>query len=90
MNTFNHRVDGKDRPARRVTIARLGMNHGLDRGRALIVSLESGDLIGFRPKGTRQRLMLSAFDAYGYAVRCQAMAKAREKRQTKAARKGDA
>lgn len=87
MNTFNHRVDGKDRPARRVTIGALGMNHGRDRRRALIVSLESGDLIVFRPKGTRQRLMLSAFDAYGYAVRCQALAKAREKRQAKAASK---
>ena len=88
MNTFNHRVDGREQPARRVTMGGLGWNHGKDRGRNLVVALEQGDLITFRPKGTRQRVLLSAFDAYGYAVRCVALAKAREKRQASARKAG--
>jgi hypothetical protein len=85
MLKFNHTLDGKPRPCVRVTAGGLGFNYGRDRGRALVVSLEAGDLVCFRPKGTRQRLAVSAFDLYSYAVRCQAQALAREKHQAKSA-----
>ena len=81
MLSFNHTRGGKPRPCVRVTAGGLGCNYGPDRGRGLVVSLEQGDLICFRPKGTRQRLALSAFDLYAYAVRCRASARARERRQ---------
>jgi hypothetical protein len=88
MLTFHHLRDGKPSCVARVTNGALGVSHGLDRGRALVVTLEAGDLIVFRPKGTRQRLALNAFDAYSYAVRCAAMAKAREQCAAKAGRNG--
>ena len=43
----------------------------------MIVSLEAGDLVCFRPKGTRQRHAASVFDLFAYVVRCQALALAR-------------
>ena len=89
MLTFHHLRDGKPAIVARMTNAGLGFQYGPDRGRALVVSLEAGDLIVFRPKGTRQRIVLSAFDAYGYAVRGRALAEARDKRAArKANRKG--
>lgn len=87
MNSFGHTIDGKERPARRVTRGALGMNHGPDRGRPLIVELRAGDLIVFRPKGTRQRHAASAFDLFAYVVRCRALTLAREKRETRAAKR---
>ena len=87
MNPFGHTVDGKERPARRVTRGALGMNHGPDRGRPLIVELRAGDLICFRPKGTRQHYAASAFDLFAYIVRCRALALAREKREARAAKR---
>lgn len=87
MNPFGHTIDGKERPARRVTRGALGMNHGPDRGLPLIVELRAGDLVCFRPKGTRQRYAASAFDVFGYVVRCQASALAREKREARAVRR---
>jgi len=87
MNVFGHTVDGKERPARRVTRGALGFNHGPDKGRALIVSLEAGDLVCFRPKGTRQRYAASAFDLFAFIVRCRALVLAREKRAVRAAKR---
>ncbi|MCU0783205.1 MAG: hypothetical protein MUF81_03985 [Verrucomicrobia bacterium] len=81
MNSFGHTVKGRERPARRVTRGALGFNYGPDKGRQVIVSLEAGDLVCFRPKGTRQRHAASVFDLFAYVVRCQALALAREKRQ---------
>jgi len=85
MKPFNHSVNGKARPARRVTRGALGMNHGPDKGRQLIVSLEAGDLVSFRPKGTRQRHAASVFDLFTYVIRCRAFADARERRRERAA-----
>jgi hypothetical protein len=87
MLRFNHTLDGKPRLCVRVTAGGLGWNYGVDRGRALVVSLEAGDLVYFRPKGTRHRLAVSAFDLYAWAVQCQARASARDKRQAAAGRK---
>lgn len=81
MNSFGHTVNGKPRPCQRVTRGALGFHHGPDKGRQLIVSLEAGDLIQFRPKGTRQRHALSAFDLFNYVLRTEAHARAREKRE---------
>lgn len=86
MLTFHHLRGGRPAIVARVTNGALGFNHGPDRGRPLVVSLEAGDLIVFRPKGTRQRVLLSAFDAYNHAVRCAALAKVREKRAARAAK----
>jgi hypothetical protein len=87
MLTFHHLRDGKPAIVARVTNRALGFNYGPDRDRQLVVSLESGDLIVFRPKGTRQRLALSVFDAYAFALRCAAMAASREKRTARAAKR---
>ncbi len=86
MLTFHHLRAGRPAVFARVTNGALGFNHGPDRGRPLVVSLEAGDLIVFRPKGTRQRMTLSAFDGYNYAVRCAAAARANEKRAARAAK----
>jgi hypothetical protein len=86
MNPFGHTIDGKERPARRVTRGALGFNYGPDKGRQVIVSLEAGDLIVFRPKGTRQRHAASVFDLFAYVVRCHALTLAREKREALAAK----
>ena len=89
MLTFHHLRDGKPSIIKRVTNGKLAANYGPDSGRALVVSLEAGDRIVFRPKGTRQRITLEAFDAYAFALRCHALALAREKQAAKAAsRKG--
>ncbi len=80
MLTFYHLRDGKPSIVARVTNRTLVGNYGPDRDRELVVSLEAGDLIVFRPKGTRQRLVLSAFDAYAFALRRAALSDAREKR----------
>ena len=87
MLTFHHLRAGKPAIVARVTNRTLGGSYGPDRERDLVVSLEAGDLIVFRPKGTRQRLALSAFDAYAYAVRCAALAVAREKRAARFSRR---
>jgi hypothetical protein len=80
MNPFGHTVNGQPRPCQRVTRGALGFNHGPDRGRQVIVSLEAGDLIQFRPKGTRQRHTLSVFDLFDYVLRTEALARTREQR----------
>lgn len=87
MLTFHHLRDGKPAIVARVTNRALGFNYGPDRDRQLVVSLESGDFIVFRPKGTRQRLELSAFDVYAYAVRRAALVDAREKRAAQFAKR---
>lgn len=87
MNSFGHTIDGKERPARRVTIGALGWSYGPDRGRKLVVELCAGDLLMFRPQGTRRRYALSAFDAFSHVVRSQALAAAREKRAVRTAKR---
>ena len=87
MIAFGHVVNGRERPARRITVGALGWSYGLDRGRKLIVELCAGDLIVFRAHGTRRRYSLSAFDAFAYLMRCHAQAEAREKRAARAARR---
>jgi len=62
----------RDKPARRVTRNTLGGNHGPDRGRKLAVSLVDGDLIEFRPTGTRRRHVVSAFDVFAFVLRTEA------------------
>ena len=91
MNLFGHRVNGRERPARRLTAGALGYSYGPDRGRRLVVTLAAGDLILFRPERTRQTVSLLAVDAYRYALRCLAnaghLAKARERKAALAERR---
>ena len=81
MNTFDHIINGKARPARRVTKGTLDGWFGPDRGRALIVSLEGRDMIVFRPKGTRQRLEVGALDLFKLVYRRTAFTRAMERRR---------
>ena len=91
MREFGHKVplrgdNGEltglqERPAVRVTRNGLSGGYGPDSGRKLVVSLMDGDLIVFRPKGTRQRKAVSAFDLYSYVHRVEVAALARAKRE---------
>jgi hypothetical protein len=56
----------------RTTRGGLDGSYGPDRGRLLVVGQEVGDLISFRPLGTRRKVNLSIFDAYRFAIRCEA------------------
>ena len=69
MNCFGHAVNGKERPARRVTRGALSGSYGPDRARKLVVELRAGDLIVFRPFRSRRRYALSVFDAFRLAVK---------------------
>lgn len=84
-------MNGKLRPARRVTEGGLTGNFGADRGRQLIVSLEAGDVIVLKPKGTRRPETIHAFDVYRMAVRARVnrdlLEKARESKERKKARR---
>ena len=78
MNRFDHTVNGKFRPARRVTKGELSGYYGPDAGRELVVSLEAGDIISFRPKGTRQQYTASAFDLFRGVYRLASLNRAQE------------
>lgn len=78
MNRFDHALNGRFRPARRVTKGELPGYYGPDAGRELIVSLEAGDIICFRPKGTRQRYTASAFDLFKGVHRLASLNRAQE------------
>ena len=51
--------------------------------RRIVVALRVGDLIEFREYGRKKRWQLPADDAFKYAVRLQAMADARAKKEAK-------
>jgi len=86
MNRF-----GEGNRVVRVTKGTLGGNFGPDNGRELIVGLETGDVISLRPKGTRQKLTVTAEDVYRYAMLRQArllsLENARRVKSLKAARR---
>lgn len=50
------------------------------KARPVVVTLRPGDVLEFRELGRRQRWHLAVDTAFRYAVRCQALAEAREKR----------
>jgi hypothetical protein len=56
-----------------------------DRGRSLIVTLEPGDVIGFRPKGTRKTWKTTLGACFLMAVKAQVDA---DRIAKKAARRG--
>ena len=57
---------------------------GAHRGRRTVVSLEPGDLIGFRPERTRQKVYISIASGHDLAVRQQVAAdKAAKRKQRK-------
>lgn len=56
--------------------------------RPLIVTLEPGDVISFRPKGTRQAVTLGIGSLYHFARMTAARAIANAKREARKARKG--
>ena len=80
----------KASPARAVTLGVLGANHGSDKGRRLVVALEVGDCITFRPYGTRRFMSARAVDVYEWILRskavCEQMRKLRERKAAKAQR----
>lgn len=86
----NKIVDYKSSPARALTRSNLGHNHGPDRGRQLVVSLVAGDLIEFRPYGTRRTIAVPAIQAYEWALRSLAnletLKKARASKERRAIR----
>jgi hypothetical protein len=72
----------------RVTRSALDGNFCRDRGRRLIVTFKDGDLLQFRPHGTRHQVSMSLFDIYAWALRSIAnnrrMAELREIKEKKA------
>lgn len=75
------------KPVRRLTVETLGSEHGCDRGKKLIVSLEPGDLIALRPQRSQRVQTIRILDVYRYAIVCKAnaakMEKLREKKRKK-------
>jgi|GEM_PF-3239870 len=98
MNTFGQPTPVRneagdiigDRPSSvsRQTKNELSGSYGLDKGRKLIVTLREGDIIAFRPAGTRREATATAHDLYAAVIRWQAnrvaLEKARERKQQKA------
>lgn len=78
------------KPVHRETVNELDGTFCCHRGRKLVVSLSLGDVIVFRPKGTRQTAILAIADAYRYALRCAAnralLEKARQRKEAKSIR----
>lgn len=83
MTSFRKRV-------RRVTEAELGHSFGSDWKRRLVVTLAAGDIVSFRPHGTRREVSASAADLFRYVIRCEAnkalLEKARAKKERRALR----
>ena len=100
MKEFGHKRPRRDpsgeivgtmeSPATAITRETLGGAFLADRNRKLIVSLEAGDLICFRPAGTRRIYKRVAKDVYAWILRCEAnyaiLANAREKKIKRAER----
>jgi hypothetical protein len=86
-------ISFKESPSRAVTLGTLGGNHGPDRNRRLVVSLVDGDLIEFRPYGTKRTYQAPATAVYEWLLRSQAqskqMAKLRERKAAKQQRLAD-
>lgn len=83
-------VETKLSPARAKTVGELPGNYGLDKGRKLVVSLDSGDLITVRPAGTTRSLAITAVDLYAillrYAAGRENLTKARAVKERRAVR----
>ena len=92
MRTFAHyrkNTEGRlvPSPASAVTVGLLDGKYGTDNGRPLVVRLVPGDLIEFRPLGTRRSLSVEAEAVYHWLIRKQVNAVLLEKaRETKAAK----
>ena len=74
------------KPVRRVTENRLPWNYGPDSDRPLVVRLVhrgGKDLVEFRPKKTRQRVVMDVFDLYSFTLRTLATAAASARRLKK-------
>lgn len=98
MNTFGQPIPVRDatgeiigdRPSEvsRLTKNALGGCYGSDKSRKLVVSLRDGDIVAFRPAGTRREVTATALDLYAAVVRWQAnrvnLEKARERKAKKA------
>lgn len=82
MKTFGHKrprrdesgaiIEHKESPAAAVTVGALDGTFGADRGKRLVVSLESQDLIVVRIARTSRRLSIKASDLWFYLLRCKA------------------
>lgn len=75
------------KPVSRKTRNGLPANHGCDRDKKLIVTLDVGDVLKIRIAGRRTEEVLSLFDLYTSAVRNRVRREAEEKRALKRARK---
>lgn len=94
MKTFSHtrpvrdengnEVTRKPAPAFRVTVDQLGGSFCKDWQRRLVVGLEPGDIITFRPEGTRQKVTYPAKELFRWVLFQKAnaaqLAKARERK----------
>lgn len=101
MKTFNHtrpmrdaegnEVSRRAAPVWRMTVGELGGTFLRDKRRRLVVGLEAGDVISFRPEGTRQRVTVEAHRLYAEVLRWRAgreqLERARERKAQLAARR---
>lgn len=97
MKTFRHTRPVRDTqggiigeklaPIFRVTVDPIGSCGGRDKRRRLVVGLEAGDVISFRPEGTRQKVTAKALDLYLQILRWRAGAAQLERARARKARK---
>ncbi len=78
------------KPVRRTTQEHLSSFWGPWRNRPIVVSLEPGDLISFRPLGIRKSETVRIEDMYRYAVMCATNRTKREKEAVRKAKKAEA
>jgi len=97
MKSFSHKrpirddagmkIGERPGPAFRVTDKELGGSFGCHRECRLVVGLEAGDILSFRPAGTRQRVTAAAVDLYRSVLQWNVdrrhLEKARKKKESK-------
>ena len=76
-----------NKPVARRTRNGLPPNHGCDREKKLIATLDVGDVLKLRVAGRRTEEVLSLFDLYTAAVRNRVRREAAEKQAIKRAKK---
>ena len=99
LKTFSHKrpirneagelLEMRLAPVSRVTVSKLGHNHGTDKNKPLVVTLLDGDIIGFKPAraSTARTKTARAIDVYEWIIRSEAvnaqMKRLRERKERK-------
>jgi len=100
MKTFSHtrpirdangeEITRKEAPAFRVTVDVLGGSFCRDRDRRLVVGMEPGDVLSFRPERTQQKVTVPAKEVFRWVLWMKANAAQLERARERKAKLADA